>query len=101
MKSLAVLLHMLGGLLTLKRLLRRGDPRLMRRRIQLWHRKALHLFGIERVLVGQLPKSPCLIVANHLSWLDILVIGSIMQVRFLSKAEVASWPIVGRLASGA
>lgn len=101
MKTLAVLLHMVGGLFTLKRLLRRADRRLMRRRIQLWHRKALHLFGIERVLVGELPKGPCLIVANHLSWLDILVIGSVMQVRFLSKAEVAHWPIVGRLASGA
>lgn len=101
MRLLAVLLHMLGGLLTLKRLMKRKDPRLAQRRIQLWHRKALHLFGIERVLVGELPKGPCLIVANHLSWLDILVIGSMAQVRFLSKAEVAGWPIVGRLATGA
>jgi 1-acyl-sn-glycerol-3-phosphate acyltransferase len=101
MKLLQIIIHMITGLWTLKRLATRGEPRLTRRRVQLWHRKALHLFGIERVLVGEVPKGPCLIVSNHLSWIDILMIGSIMNVRFLSKAEVASWPIVGRLATGA
>ncbi len=92
---------MVSGIWTLNRLAKRGDPRLTRRRIQLWHRKALHNFGIERVLVGQVPEGPCLIVSNHLSWIDILMIGSVLDVRFLSKAEVAKWPIVGRLATGA
>lgn len=92
---------MVSGIWTLNRLAKRGDRRLTRRRIQLWHRKALHNFGIERVLVGQVPEGPCLIVSNHLSWIDILMIGSVLDVRFLSKAEVAKWPIVGRLATGA
>ncbi len=92
---------MVSGIWTLNRLAKRGDPRLTKRRIQLWHRKALHNFGIERVLVGQVPEGPCLIVSNHLSWIDILMIGSVLNVRFLSKAEVADWPIVGRLATGA
>jgi 1-acyl-sn-glycerol-3-phosphate acyltransferase len=101
MTIIRVILHMMRGLWALKRMSRRGDPRMLRRTIQLWHRKALHLFGIERIQVGQLPKGPCLVVSNHLSWVDILVIGSMLNVRFLSKAEVASWPLVGRLASGA
>ena len=101
MKLVQIILHMVRGLWTLKRLARRNDPRLTRRQVQLWHRKALHLFGFERILVGDLPKGPCLIVSNHLSWIDILLIGSVMNVRFLSKAEVASWPIVGKLATGA
>ena len=101
MKLSRIILHMLRGMWTLKRLETRNDARLTRRKIQLWHRKALHLFGLERVLVGDIPKGPCLIVSNHLSWIDILMIGSLMNVRFLSKAEVASWPIVGKLAKGA
>ena len=101
MKLIRIILHMLRGMWTLKRLEKRNDVRLTRRKVQLWHRKALHLFGLERILVGDIPKGPCLIVSNHLSWIDILVIGSLMNVRFLSKAEVASWPIVGKLAKGA
>jgi 1-acyl-sn-glycerol-3-phosphate acyltransferase len=101
MKFVRILLHMLRGLWTLKRLEKRNDLRLTRRKVQLWHREALHLFGLERVLVGDIPKGPCLIVSNHLSWIDILMIGSMMNVHFLSKAEVASWPIVGKLAKGA
>jgi 1-acyl-sn-glycerol-3-phosphate acyltransferase len=101
MKLFRVILHMLRGLWTLKRLSQRNDNRLTARKVQLWHRKALHLFGLERILVGDVPKGPCLIVSNHLSWVDILMIGSLMNVRFLSKAEVASWPIVGKLARGA
>ncbi|MCI4410796.1 MAG: 1-acyl-sn-glycerol-3-phosphate acyltransferase [Thiotrichales bacterium] len=37
-------------------------------------------------------------VANHISWLDIVVLMSVMPCRFLSKAEVASWPLIGWLA---
>lgn len=101
MKLVRIILHMLLGLWILQRLGKRNDPRLTRRKVQLWHRKALHLFGFERILVGDLPKGSCLIASNHLSWIDILLIGSVMNVRFLSKAEVANWPIVGRLATGA
>lgn len=36
-----------------------------------------------------------LFVSNHVSWADILVIGSIMPVAFVSKAEVGNWPLVG------
>jgi len=101
MRLLRIVAHMITGLWILRRLAVRREPRLTKRRVQLWHRKALHLFGLERVLVGEIPAGPCLIVSNHLSWIDILMIGSIMNVRFLSKAEVASWPLVGRLATGA
>ncbi|HNJ86159.1 MAG TPA: lysophospholipid acyltransferase family protein, partial [Agitococcus sp.] len=37
-------------------------------------------------------------VSNHISWLDIPVIGAHFPVHFLSKAEVEAWPVVGRLA---
>ena len=37
-------------------------------------------------------------MSNHISWLDIPVIGAHFPVHFLSKAEVEAWPVVGRLA---
>lgn len=42
-----------------------------------------------------------LIVSNHISWLDIPVLGSLGEVAFLSKAEVRDWPLIGWLAQAA
>lgn len=39
-----------------------------------------------------------LMLANHLSWLDILVIGSVIPAAFVAKREVRSWPLVGKAA---
>ena len=44
---------------------------------------------------------PMLLVGNHISWLDILVVLAVVPSRFVSKADVKSWPIIGRLVSGA
>ncbi len=38
-----------------------------------------------------------LIVANHISWLDIFVLNAVQPARFVAKAELARWPLVGRL----
>jgi 1-acyl-sn-glycerol-3-phosphate acyltransferase len=44
---------------------------------------------------------PVLLAANHISWLDILVLHAARFCRFVSKAEVHHWPVIGRLATGA
>ena len=41
-----------------------------------------------------------LIVANHISWLDIFVLNAVQPSRFVAKAELARWPLVGRLIAG-
>ena len=41
----------------------------------------------------------CLLVSNHISWLDIYVILATRRVRFVSKAEVRAWPLVGWFAA--
>jgi 1-acyl-sn-glycerol-3-phosphate acyltransferase len=41
---------------------------------------------------------PLLIVANHVSWLDIIVLGAAAPLSFIAKSEVAGWPVVGLLA---
>jgi lyso-ornithine lipid O-acyltransferase len=48
-----------------------------------------------RVVGTPMRDRPTLILANHVSWLDIPVISAVMPVAFIAKREVASWPIVG------
>ena len=64
-----------------------------------WHRVALGLIGGEVRVVGEPSRArPLLVVANHVSWLDILVIGSRVPVSFVAKSEVAGWGPFGLLA---
>jgi len=44
---------------------------------------------------------PVLLAANHISWLDIVVIHAARHCRFISKADIQHWPVVGTLATGA
>jgi 1-acyl-sn-glycerol-3-phosphate acyltransferase len=48
---------------------------------------------------GGLPGN-VLIVANHVSWLDIFVLNAAQPSRFVAKADLARWPVVGRLIAG-
>jgi 1-acyl-sn-glycerol-3-phosphate acyltransferase len=66
-----------------------------------WHRRIIKAFNIKLRVHGQATNEATLFVANHLSWLDIHIIGSQLPARFLSKAEVQNWPIFGWLASKA
>ena len=53
--------------------------------------------GVTVQVHGVMPREHALWVSNHISWIDIPVIGSLTRVFFLSKAEVADWPLIGRL----
>lgn len=66
-----------------------------------WHKQILNAVGIKTIIYGTPADNATLFVANHLSWLDIHLIGSHLSVRFLSKAEVKDWPVFGWLASKA
>lgn len=43
--------------------------------------------------------APVLVVANHISWLDILALNAVRRVRFVAKTEVRTWPVLGWLAA--
>ena len=58
----------------------------------------LKIFGGSVKVFGEIPKSG-LLVSNHLSYLDIVVICSVTPAVFVSKAEVRRWPVFGRLAT--
>ena len=47
---------------------------------------------------GELPELGTLIVSNHISWLDIIVIGQYLPAYFVAKSDISSWPIIGYLA---
>lgn len=65
----------------------------------LYHRIVLTLVGVRVKVVGApAPARPLLIVSNHVSWLDIPVLGSRLPLCFVAKSEVAGWPGVGLLA---
>jgi 1-acyl-sn-glycerol-3-phosphate acyltransferase len=66
----------------------------------LFHRLFLRLFGIRVTIRGHPPEAglPTLVLANHVSWLDIPVMASTVPLSFIAKSEVATWPVFGRLA---
>jgi 1-acyl-sn-glycerol-3-phosphate acyltransferase len=59
----------------------------------------LAVLGIRHEATGQLPVGRGLLAANHVSWLDILVVLAHVPARLLAKCEVRDWPGVGRLAA--
>jgi 1-acyl-sn-glycerol-3-phosphate acyltransferase len=75
-----------------------GHP-LQRRIPVLYHRMMCRLLDIRVRVVGKpIDQHPVLIVSNHSSWLDIVVITSLAPVVFIAKREVATWPFFGWLA---
>ncbi|HEV6964759.1 MULTISPECIES: lysophospholipid acyltransferase family protein [Roseateles] len=70
--------------------------------VQWWSLKTLRILGIALRAQGQALPAGHLIVANHVSWLDIAAVHAVLpQARFVSKADVKHWPLVGSLAEGA
>lgn len=64
-----------------------------------WHRACLAIVGIRWLVEGQpVTGRAILCVANHVSYLDIPLIGASIEATFIAKAEVASWPVFGQLA---
>ena len=62
-----------------------------------WFRLVLRVLGVRQSVDGVPAPGPVLMAANHISWLDIIVLGSHIGACFVSKSEVANWPIVGWL----
>ncbi|NWF73576.1 MAG: 1-acyl-sn-glycerol-3-phosphate acyltransferase [Nitrospirae bacterium] len=70
--------------------------------IEGWCREVLEVLSIRLILRGEAPQgrvSSVLFVANHVSWMDILVINACRRVQFVAKAEVRRWPLVGWMAA--
>jgi 1-acyl-sn-glycerol-3-phosphate acyltransferase len=69
-------------------------------RVRWWSARTLRLLGLRLEASGQFRPGAKLIVANHVSWIDIMAIHAICpEARFVSKADVQHWPLMGRLIS--
>lgn len=81
---------MLGVFLTAPLLLALARPTL--------YRLLLKAAGVRLRVEGTLATSG-LVVANHLSWVDVVALGAVAPVRMIAKAEVAHWPLIGAIAA--
>ncbi|MCU4326803.1 lysophospholipid acyltransferase family protein [Acinetobacter johnsonii] len=68
------------------------------RYVQYFCRRLCKVFNIDVHVHGDIPRKPALWVSNHISWLDVAVLGSGARVFFLAKAEIEKWPVFGKLA---
>ncbi|NML43062.1 1-acyl-sn-glycerol-3-phosphate acyltransferase [Ramlibacter sp. G-1-2-2] len=101
-RLLRVLGHVLRGWLIIRLLFPRWNQPRRDATVQAWARRMLGILGIPLHLHGEPPpRGPLLLVANHLSWLDILVMHAARPCRFVSKSDVKHWPLIGTLATGA
>lgn len=74
------------------------SPEQRLQRIQWWSRRMLACLGVEFEMEGQFRPGGNLIVANHISWLDIMAVhAACPRARFVSKADVQDWPLINRL----
>ena len=68
---------------------------------QWWYQRLLGVLHIRVQWQGERDPEARLVVANHISWLDIVVIGAQLPARFIAKREVREWPLIGWLAQAA
>lgn len=70
--------------------------------VQAWSVQLLAHAGVRLRIEGTPPVTgPVMLVANHLSWLDIPVMHAARHCRFVSKSDVQGWPLIGTLATAA
>ncbi|MBG6070970.1 MULTISPECIES: 1-acyl-sn-glycerol-3-phosphate acyltransferase [unclassified Polaromonas] len=101
-RLLRVFLHILAGLWIAAVRLPRLQPVAQSAQVQVWSLALLGHIGIALEVRGQPPVlGPVLLVANHISWLDIPVMHAARHCRFVSKSDIKDWPLVGTLATAA
>jgi 1-acyl-sn-glycerol-3-phosphate acyltransferase len=66
--------------------------------LKIWHRVIIRALGIRIHVKGTLSdKRPLLVASNHISWTDIMVLGSFADVKFIARADMEGWPLIGML----
>jgi 1-acyl-sn-glycerol-3-phosphate acyltransferase len=102
-RATRITLHLAQGLWTTLAVFPFVGPPRKRTLIKRWSARLLALLNIEARVKGALDTvgGNVLIVANHVSWLDIFVLNAQQPARFVAKSELARWPFAGRLIRGA
>jgi 1-acyl-sn-glycerol-3-phosphate acyltransferase len=98
LRFLRILTLLVRGTLTVLLVFPHADVRRREALKQRWSAAVLAALGVRLESAPQ-PPSGCLVVANHISWLDIFVINAAFPAAFVAKAEVRGWPLIGWLAA--
>lgn len=97
-----VFLHLSAGLATCALVFPWLGSKRRNALVERWSRKLLGICGVEvEQSAGAEALEHAMIVANHVSWLDIFVINALHPCRFVAKSEIRAWPILGWLAAKA
>jgi 1-acyl-sn-glycerol-3-phosphate acyltransferase len=101
-KLLRGIWHVMVGWFTIYFRFPQLNPAQREARVQVWATQLLRIWDIELEVRGQpVLAGATLLVSNHISWLDIVVIHATRHCRFVSKSELREWPLIGTLATGA
>lgn len=95
-------LHLMQGMLTIAVLFPFYSPARRGMTVKRWSQLLLDMLGVVLHVHGKIPRrrgQPAMLVANHVSWLDIYAINAAMPVRFVAKSEVRGWPVIGWLSA--
>jgi 1-acyl-sn-glycerol-3-phosphate acyltransferase len=94
--------HLVHGVVTVMLVFPGLSAPQKRERIRLWALALLARLAIQLVVKGKpTTQGPALLVVNHISWLDIVLLLASCNGRFISKSDIQHWPLIGRLAIAA
>ncbi len=84
---------------TWSRMVARGPvtPRECARELSWVAENTCALHGVRPSVRGRIPSEPCVLVANHISYFDPVVLASMLPLSAVAKREVSSWPLIGEL----
>lgn len=87
-----------GGLVAGQTVVGRTTPRARRfrqRMFRRWCGIVVRILGVRVGVLGDRPSTPYVLVTNHLSYIDIVVLGAHLEAVFLARHDIADWPVVG------
>jgi len=99
-RLLRVFIHLLVGLWTCAVVFPWAGPAGRERRVKRWSMQLIAICGVRVEILHDADAKPApkaLIVANHVSWLDMFVINSLHPCRFVAKSDIRDWPLIGWL----
>jgi 1-acyl-sn-glycerol-3-phosphate acyltransferase len=103
LRAARVAAHVVGALATTTIVFPWVGVPAKQRLIRGWSRQLLRILNVEPRYIGAADRAlpgNLLIVANHISWLDIFVLNSLQPARFVAKAQLRRWPVIGRVIVG-
>lgn len=98
-RLMCLLFHIVSGLIRSTTYPYRSQST-QRSMMQNWAKRFLNILNVQLNCHGQSPETEvpkALLVANHVSWLDIVVLMAACPTRFVAKSEISEWPIIGLL----